>query len=66
MLGGAAVALHRGALSAASLLRRREPATGAPDVRVLLLHAFGLGGTMRTTFNLPKGCRPAARWRSTA
>ena len=55
VLGGAAVALHRGALSAASLLRRRGPATGAPDVRVLLLHAFGLGGTVRTTFNLLEG-----------
>ena len=55
LLGGAAVALHHGALSAASLLRRREPAAGAPDVRVLLLHAFGLGGTVRTTFNLLGG-----------
>jgi glycosyltransferase involved in cell wall biosynthesis len=54
VLGGAAVALHRVALAGAGLLRPRGPARerAAPDLRVLLLHAFGLGGTVRTSFNL--------------
>jgi glycosyltransferase involved in cell wall biosynthesis len=54
LLGGAAVALHRAALAGAGLLRPRRPAPAAesPVVRVLLLHAFGLGGTVRTSFNL--------------
>jgi glycosyltransferase involved in cell wall biosynthesis len=53
-LGGAAVALHRAALAGAGLLRPRAsaPVRPAGDVHLLLLHAFGLGGTVRTSFNL--------------
>jgi len=59
-LGGAAVALHRIALAlAAAWPRPRRPAAAAaaaePEVRVLLLHAYGLGGTVRTSFNLVEG-----------
>jgi glycosyltransferase involved in cell wall biosynthesis len=59
LLGGVAVAVHRAALALAAALlrqRRREPAvTGPPPIHVLLLHAYGLGGTVRTTFNLAGG-----------
>jgi len=68
LLGGTAVAVHRIALAlAAATLRPRGAAatdpTAAPQptVRVLLLHAFGLGGTVRTSFNLAEalaGRRP--------
>jgi glycosyltransferase involved in cell wall biosynthesis len=54
LLGPAAVWAHRAALAAVALLwrGRRPAARGGPEVRVLLLHAYGLGGTIRTTFNL--------------
>jgi glycosyltransferase involved in cell wall biosynthesis len=62
MLGGLAVAMHRLALAAAAAVlrpRRRAPATAATvaaaPLRVLLLHAYGLGGTVRTSFNLAEG-----------
>jgi glycosyltransferase involved in cell wall biosynthesis len=61
LLGGTAVALHRIALAvAAAALRPRRAAIAttagpAPEVRVLVLHAFGLGGTVRTSFNLVEG-----------
>jgi glycosyltransferase involved in cell wall biosynthesis len=58
LLGGAAVAVHRVALAlVAALPRRRRAAAAAdqPEVRVLLLHAYGLGGTVRTSFNLAAG-----------
>lgn len=51
ILGRPAVALHR--LALALLARRR---TAAPDdggdVRIVLLHAWGMGGTIRTTLEL--------------
>jgi glycosyltransferase involved in cell wall biosynthesis len=51
VLGPVAVALHRGAM------RALRPQSGAhtPEpgpVRILLAHAWGMGGTIRTTFNL--------------
>jgi glycosyltransferase involved in cell wall biosynthesis len=57
LLGGLAVAVHRSALAlAAALLRPRGrapgPVAGDAAVRVLLLHSYGLGGTVRTSFNL--------------
>jgi glycosyltransferase involved in cell wall biosynthesis len=56
LLGGAAVAVHRAALTlAAAAPRRQRPAAAAgaqAELRVLLLHAYGLGGTVRTSFNL--------------
>jgi glycosyltransferase involved in cell wall biosynthesis len=54
-LGGAAVALHRVALGLVARLPRRAPAAGPPQIGILLLHAYGLGGTVRTSFNLAEG-----------
>ena len=53
-LGPPAVALHRAALRLVAALR---PALARPrhspgPVRILLAHAWGMGGTIRTTFNL--------------
>ena len=55
LLGPAAVAVHRVALALAGLLlrpRRARPGGDPRTVRVLLLHAYGMGGTIRTTLNL--------------
>jgi glycosyltransferase involved in cell wall biosynthesis len=55
LLGPPAVLAHRIALALVTALargRRAAPADGTPSVCVLLLHAYGLGGTIRTTFNL--------------
>ena len=53
LLGPVAVLVHRAALRLATALagRRRPPADGR-DVRVLLLNAYGLGGTVRATVSL--------------
>jgi glycosyltransferase involved in cell wall biosynthesis len=61
ILGPAAIALHRVAIRMAGRVfqkgRGRDrghsspPRVGAP-VRVLLVHAYGMGGTIRTTLNL--------------
>ena len=49
----AAIAVHRAAtaLAGAALRRRRPPVppAGRPPVRFLLMHAWGMGGTIRTT-----------------
>jgi len=53
LLGPAAVAVHRAALRLAGLLPR--PPAPRPDdatVRILLAHAWGMGGTIRTALNL--------------
>ncbi len=54
LLGGLAVAVHRAALVLAARLPRPAP-RGEDTVRVLVLHAYGLGGTVRTSFNLAEG-----------
>jgi glycosyltransferase involved in cell wall biosynthesis len=55
-LGGLAVAVHRLALGLAAALPRRRATGPAPSrVHVLLLHAYGLGGTVRTSFTLAEG-----------
>jgi glycosyltransferase involved in cell wall biosynthesis len=57
LLGGLAVAVHRLALGLAAALPRASGAPG-PDrrrVHILVLHAYGLGGTVRTSFNLAEG-----------
>jgi glycosyltransferase involved in cell wall biosynthesis len=56
LLGPPAVALHRAALAVVSAIwhgrHRPDPSTETAEMRVLLLHAYGLGGTIRTTLNL--------------
>ncbi len=49
LLGGLAVAVHRAALRLLSRLPRRRAAPGDGSVRLLLAHAWGMGGTIRTT-----------------
>ena len=53
LLGAPAVALHRVALALAAALAGRRTAAPEPGpVRFLLAHAWGMGGTIRTTLNL--------------
>jgi glycosyltransferase involved in cell wall biosynthesis len=58
LLGPLAVRLHRAALGlTARALRPRRPRGGdeKPRVRLLLLHAYGIGGTIRTSLGLAGG-----------
>jgi glycosyltransferase involved in cell wall biosynthesis len=52
LLGPLAVAVHRAALWLASRLPQRGRAPGDGSVRFLLAHAWGLGGTIRTTLTM--------------
>jgi glycosyltransferase involved in cell wall biosynthesis len=52
LLGPVAVALHRAAIPVAARLTRRRRASGGPETHILLEHAWGMGGTIRTTLNL--------------
>jgi glycosyltransferase involved in cell wall biosynthesis len=48
-----AVAVHRAAMPLAELLMRRRSQTGDEGrIHILLEHAWGVGGTIRTSFNL--------------
>jgi glycosyltransferase involved in cell wall biosynthesis len=51
VIGPIAVALHRAALALIAALPRRA-ANGDGRVRILLLHAYGMGGTIRTALSL--------------
>jgi glycosyltransferase involved in cell wall biosynthesis len=51
-LGPLAVAVHRAALRLVSLLPRRRHVPGDGSVRILLAHAWGMGGTIRTTLTI--------------
>jgi glycosyltransferase involved in cell wall biosynthesis len=54
--GTLAVVVHRVAMALlVPLIRRRRQLESDPRVRVLLLHAYGMGGTIRTTVNLAEG-----------
>jgi glycosyltransferase involved in cell wall biosynthesis len=57
LLGGVAVAVHRVALGLVAALPRPRPraVAGPTKVHILLLHAYGLGGTVRTSLNLAEG-----------
>lgn len=61
VLGVAAVLVHRTALAVVSWLwhgrSRSKPAGDVAELRVLLLHAYGLGGTIRTTLNVVEQLR---------
>jgi glycosyltransferase involved in cell wall biosynthesis len=52
LLGGLAVAVHRAALRLLSALPRRRSAPGDGSVRLVLAHAWGMGGTIRTTLTM--------------
>jgi glycosyltransferase involved in cell wall biosynthesis len=52
LLGPLAVAVHRAALWLVSLLPRKRTAPGDRSVRFLLAHAWGMGGTIRTTLTI--------------
>jgi glycosyltransferase involved in cell wall biosynthesis len=52
LLGPVAVALHRAALPLAALLVRRSRGRSEGGVHILLEHAWGMGGTIRTSFML--------------
>jgi glycosyltransferase involved in cell wall biosynthesis len=54
LLGPFAVGVHRVAIRLARLLARINSPSGTagPDVRFLLVHAYGMGGTIRATMNL--------------
>ena len=55
LLGAPAVALHRAALAVVAAVagrRRGDSAREAGPLRFLLAHAWGMGGTIRTTLNL--------------
>lgn len=52
LLGPAAVAAHRIALALVAALPRPVAEGESPRVRILLLHAYGMGGTIRATLQL--------------
>jgi glycosyltransferase involved in cell wall biosynthesis len=52
LLGPLAVAVHRAILGLAALLPRGRPRAADGPVRFLLLHAWGMGGTIRTTLTV--------------
>ncbi len=55
LLGAPAVALHRSALALVRALPKPRPSAapaGPRPVRIILANAYGMGGTIRTTFNL--------------
>ena len=47
-----AMAVQRPALALAGLLLRRRPRRGGDRVSILLFHAYGMGGTIRTSLNV--------------
>jgi glycosyltransferase involved in cell wall biosynthesis len=55
--GPLAVAVHRAVMVpvSARMRRRRAPADAEDKIHILLLNAYGMGGTIRTTFNLAEG-----------
>ena len=52
VLGPLAVTAHRAALRAAAALPRGRRTTSGGPVRILLAHAWGMGGTIRTTLTV--------------
>jgi glycosyltransferase involved in cell wall biosynthesis len=52
LLGPLAVAVHRAAIGIAARLPRRSVAPGDGSVHILIGHAYGMGGTIRTALTL--------------
>src|SRR5919106_5684696 len=52
LLGPLAVTVHRAALRLAALLPRGSAGRSPGPVRILLAHAWGMGGTIRTTLSV--------------
>jgi len=52
LLGPPAVTVHRAALRLTGLLPRGRATRSAAPVRILLAHAWGMGGTIRTTLTI--------------
>jgi glycosyltransferase involved in cell wall biosynthesis len=52
LLGPVATALHRLAMRLVAALARRPVSPGPEKVWIVLEHAYGMGGTIRTTLNL--------------
>ena len=60
VLGGPAILVHRIALRLAGLRRGGGKPDGA-DVRILLLHAWGMGGTVRAALSLAQALAESGR-----
>ena len=52
LLGPVAVLVHRAAMPVAALFTGRRRGSDGRETRILLEHAWGMGGTIRTTLNL--------------
>ena len=61
LLGPPAVVVHRLALRLAALRRGRTAAPDGRDVRILLLHAWGMGGTVRAAMSLAESLVQSGR-----
>ena len=60
VLGPPAVLVHRLALKLAGLLRGRSEADGV-EIRILVLHAWGMGGTVRAALSLAQALAESGR-----
>jgi glycosyltransferase involved in cell wall biosynthesis len=61
LLGPPAIAVHRLALRLAGARRGRARQTDGRDVRILLLHAWGMGGTVRAAMSLAQSLAESGR-----
>jgi glycosyltransferase involved in cell wall biosynthesis len=61
VLGPPAILLHRLALTIAAALPGRAKQADGRDVRILLLHAWGMGGTVRAAMSLAESLAESGR-----